>query len=444
MVEKLPSFAKRILGVAMALAGPGLVHAAGMPFNTIELSQYLLVGMGPVNTVNMAPGVGQAVNENNYELGANKQNTPSRSGTPIGSSIRGNAPNIPLNAKIVGTGIFGDGNVAVTHASGVFNLQNVGVYANLGIRCAQNKVNCDVGTSNSFFNDPNQFPNTFVTTGNGNPVNNNTDGTGVNVNPNQALQSARIDKPTQAGVTGNFNFNMLLAEIAAEKAMVPALAATATINLNNSGGKFTKDIDNFLVTNDGIGGSITVTDTQIMDGRGGSTGDNMSQVGNTRIMLDHGLNVIDLITAPNGTMRDFLLQESSLVIDGYADSSVIFRVSDAANFLVSNANILVGNSGIGLNSVLFYSDKPDNNAHFALSNSVVNGVAFHTVGGLGGEINFQNVQGCTQLVADKINLSDVRLTRCAPGGTHVPEPGSLALLALGAFGIGLVRRRRRN
>ena len=111
----------------------------------------------------------------------------------------------------------------------------------------------------------------------------------------------------------------------------------------------------------------------------------------------------------------------------------------------------MGTSGIGLNNVMFFSDREDNNAHFALSNSVVNGITFATLAQTGGEINFQNVQGCTQLIADKINLSDIRLARCAfgggglqPGPVNVPEPISIGLFAAGLAGVGWQRRRARQ
>ena len=123
-------------------------------------------------------------------------------------------PDIPLNARTVETGVTGDANIAVTNSDGVFNLQDVGVYADSGIRCGRGVAACDDGTQNSFLNDPNLFPNTFVSTGFTNPgVNKNTGGTGTLVNPNDADQSTRIDDPVFTGVTGNFNFTPLLDEL---------------------------------------------------------------------------------------------------------------------------------------------------------------------------------------------------------------------------------------
>ena len=56
----------------------------------------------------------------------------------------------------------------------------------------------------------------------------------------------------------------------------------------------------------------------------------------------------------------------------------------------------------------------------------------------GGEITFNNVQGCLQAVADKINLNDVRLNNCH----FVPEPRTGLLLGLGLARLVAVTSRR--
>jgi hypothetical protein len=373
------------------------LQAAVLPFLTTESSQYLLIGMGSSSTV------GQAVNVNNFELGANKAPVPSTSGFLSGGSsggpgLLGNVPNIPLVAKPVGSGILGGGNVAITHLNGVFNLQNVGVYGNLGVRTARAANLADVGTSNSFYNDPNHFPNTFNPSGFANPgVNNNTGGTGVFVGPGQAVQSTRMDAPVRAGVTGSINFSSMQAELANARTVIPTLAQTATLNVSGTGGQI----------------------------------QNQTRVVN----LASGLNVIDIVTGGS----DFKLDNSSLVIDGPSDAIAIFRVPNHANFLISNGNVLIGNGGIGGESVLFYSARPDNAGHFNFNNAILNNVAFWSLGGTGGEIVINNAQGCMQLIADKINLNDVRFNRCS--FTLIPEPGALSLAAIGLGGLALKRRR---
>lgn len=145
-----------------------------------------------------------------------------------------------------------------------------------------------------------------------------------------------------------------------------------------------------------------------------------------RIDLSGGFTVFDIDTGGN----DLLLQNRNIVIDGPPSAVAIFRVPDAANFLVSQAALLLGNGGIQPGNVLFFSEKPDTNAHFSFSNAVVNGIAFWDLGGSAGEVAFDNVQGCTQVIGDKLNLNDVRLTRCA--FLSVPEPDATAL-GLGAL-----------
>jgi prealbumin domain-containing protein/PEP-CTERM motif-containing protein len=378
--------ARFALAVMLLCATTTVGHATSVSFSTDLSGDYLLIGMGPVNDYQGQPGIGQAVNVNNYELGANKAPTPSPSsfGTNTGGpGLLGNVPDIPLQALPVYSGIC-NGNVAITNPRGEFDLQNVGVYGDLGVQLAGPRNTTTSVASNSFFNDPNSYPNTFTPTGFTNPgVNNNTGGTGVGVNPGAADSTTRMDPTNWAGVTGGVNFVPLLTELAAARTAISGYAATATLNLSGSGGKIenTTRIDTFTA----------------------------------------GLHIVDIDTDDN----DFLLGNANWVIDGPAGTTVIFRVPSDQNFLISNGNILVGDGGIGLNNVLFFSDRQENGQHFNFSNTVLNGVAFWTLANEGGEISIDNAQGCTQLIADKIVLNDVRFCRCAFDPT--PDPGDLRI-----------------
>jgi hypothetical protein len=397
-----------------ALAAAAPAAATSLPFATAELGNYLLVGMGPVNDVGMAVGVGQASNTNNFELGANKAPVPSTDdfldgGSSGGPNIASAVPALPTNIAAVPQGITGDGNVAITHAQGVFNFQDVGVYGDLGIRCAASSAaNCDDGTQNSFFNDPNQFPNTF----------NIGTQTGNTVNPNDADQSTRIDGNNFAGVTASVDFSLLLDEVDDAKTVIAALAATSVLDASAAGGTVKPD------TFDDVSATGPVT---------------LSTIGTTTLVItanSAGLHVIDIETGGN----DFKLENANLVIDGPTGAIVILRLPDDGDgtttrpMLVSNANILAGNGGIGLNSILFFSNRPENGTQFGFSNTVLNGVAFWALGTAGGEINVSNGQGCTQFVSDKITLNDVRFARCA----FVPEPRSWNLLAIALAMVAVV------
>jgi len=428
---------------------PKVGDAAPITLTTTESQQYLLIGLGGVNegediTGKNVPGIGQAVNVNNFELGANKTTVPSdpsihNSGG--GPTLLNTVPDIPPLIHPVAQGIEGNGNIAITHPDGVFNLQDVGVYADpaVGIQTTAGS-SADAGTQNSFFNDPNLFPNTFDP---GGP-------SATEVNPGDADQSTRIDQPTAAGVTHNFDFTALMSElfdpVTGAMATIAGATADTTLELiagnNPSGaGKI-----NFELEDVSQPGFFTTTNSN-------ETGFSPSgeAIDTFRLTLTNpGLTVIDIVT---GGGLDILLENHNFVIDALFDTSkVIFRVPDDANFLVTNGNILAGET-IGENNVLFYSDKPDNNQHFKFNNTILNGVAFWTLGREGGEINVQNGQGSTQFIADKIALDDVRFGRWSFQGAPVvttnndplPEPSGIVLLATASFVlIGYRRGRRRT
>jgi hypothetical protein len=204
---------------------------------------------------------------------------------------------------------------------------------------------------------------------------------------------------TSNGLNGNVDLSAVSAELFSARATIPAFVGDNSILLDFS--------------SDGI------WDTQLT------------------INLLPGITVIDFITGGN----DLLLVNENLLINGPNDAFAIFRIPDEANFNVSQSNIVVGDSGIGLHNVLFYTDKPDNNQHVNVNDAIINGIAFWDLSMGGGEITFNNVQGCTQAVADKINLNDVRLNNCA--FAPIPEPRTALLFAIGLSTVGLQLRGRR-
>lgn len=188
------------------------------------------------------------------------------------------------------------------------------------------------------------------------------------------------------GIQGGVNLSGLTAQLASVASDIPSLQSDITLNFND--GKWSN---------------------------------------NLLISLSLGLTVIDINTHGN----DLLLEENNLVFDGPEGAYAIVRVPHEANFLATQSNIIVGDGGIGLGNVLFFSDKPDNNQHFNFNDTILNGVAFWDLS-LEGEIHLSNAMGCTQLVGSKIDMSDVRLNGCA---TAVPEPNTALLLGLGLAGL---------
>ncbi len=334
-------FVRFVWATVLSIGLPGAANALAVP----ESQPYLLIG----NSIN------DAVLISNFEIGANQAPVPMPGLTLVEP--------IPLNTLPVGTGITGDGNVAVVDPSGQFNFSDLDIFADLGVQCASDAVSCNNGASNTTFNTL-PFPAT--------------------------------------GLTGGVSFTDLMLELDTAKIEINALLATQVIDLTSTSG--------------------------VISG------------GTTTINLVAGLNVIDIDT---GGGVDFLIQNANLVIDGPANSSVVIRVPDDANMNVSQSTILVGNSGIGLDDVMFFSDKNDNNTHFNFSSVLLNGIALWDLSMFTdpSEVSFDNVQGCTQVIGNRLNTGqDVRLTRC--GFAPVPEPNTGLLVAVGLVGLALGRRRR--
>ena len=438
--------ARNAWGLLMLVLALGVapLRAEAIALSPFPLSDdYLIVGAGPKNNLMPSPasvsivGIGKAGATSNYELGANKAPVPSTSGflcsasdpSPTctapgtggpdlaGAGIQNNP--LPSNIAPVPQGITFDGNVAITNPDGTFDFSNIGVFADpgIGIRCQLSAADCNDGTSNSFFNDPEQFPNTFT------PDIDPTGGTGFMVEANDcgpgcrsAIQSTRIDEagtPGNAGVTGGFDHTALRDElfgIGGAAFTIPALASTGTLSPLDFGAGCPLCTASAIV-----GADVTVA-------------------------LAAGLNVIDIDVAI-GT--DFLINNANLVIDGPADAFAIFRLpldpsdpenGNSANMLIQQANVLAGDGGIGLNNILFFSSRPTSGDHFAFDDTIINGVAFWTVAAQGGGININNAQGCTQLIGDKIDLQNIRFSRCA---FVVPEPSTVLLFASGLMALAL-------
>lgn len=391
-------------------------HAETVNFSTELSRQYLIIATERLNG-------NTDVGANNFELGANKAPVPANTSflnSGGGPTLEGAVPDLPAGIVPVEQGIGGHGNIAVTDPNGEFELQDVGVYADpgIGIRVAAPNDSFNK-SSNTFFNDPNMFPNTF-------DVNTQT---GVDVNPNDADQNTRVDPTGQGnpsanvGITYGFDHTNLLAELALARTAINGLGATNVLDV--SGGNSGQLENNSTITGGGnSNGSATLTD---------GPANSLSGVTQT-LTLPEGLSVIDIETDEN----DFLISEANFIIDGPAGSSVIFRLPDGESMLINNSNILLGDGGIGRNNILFYTDQDEESTHFSVSNAILNGIALWSLGDNGGDINVSNSQGSVQLVADIVDMDDVRFTRWSFIG--VPEPATATVLLIGIAGYAARRR----
>jgi hypothetical protein len=469
------------LSWVLALLFGAAVRAHAVPIELANISAltnpWLLIGTGAVNNSTTPEGksnagVGHAVDVSNFELGANKAPVPANrefggeNTTSYGPGLQwlGNIPSVPgvadLSSDPGPMGITGklptpqvityDGNVAVTAIDGTMNMgpppaggfgvSNIGLFAKHesaggaipnslppGIVCAglpsadTSQGGCIQNNSNSMFNDP-AFPNPI-----GSPVTTPFD-----------PSDPDVLKPGN-GITGDFNFAPLRTALDDALPLIaglspltdPSLVAPAFCKLEiNNGGAFI----------DVCSGNTLNLTSQAGQIKGGT----VSAPTNLYVKLNDGLNLVDITTGGN----DLLLNNANIIIDGSADARAIFRVPTGKNFNINQGNILIGNMGIGLSNVMFFSATTMQQATFTFNDTLLNGIAFWTLGD-GSGIHVNNSQGCVQMVGDKVNLQDVRYMRCgfmevAAPPPAVPEPPTLLLVAaaLGILAAGSLLRSR--
>ena len=254
-------------------------------------------------------------------------------------------------------------------------------------------------------------------------------------------------------MTGNNDFTALLNQISNAATTIESLPGDFTLDLSGSkatigdGGTFTggsTDVPNTVIALDGSSG-ITFGEGEIKGESGNTVPEN-----DIFIMTFSGTNVVDILV---GDGQNLSFNNFTLIIEGNADTQVIFRLPDG-DFNLSQANILVSPE-MDLNSVIFYLGHEGHTMN--LQDMIANGIAFWNLGylnedaenlGLVSGIDADNAQGCVQMIAEQIDLQDVRFSRCAASmETEVPEPASLGLFGIGllaAAGVGVWSRRRRQ
>ncbi len=355
-MRRIFSAAKLFSAVAIVALVPRVAMADEFdPLNVSEIGNYLLIGTG-------SGEVAVPVKVSNFEIGALKNTIPPESNKFLGPDMGSGHPVLPGNIAPIVLRIDFSGNVAATHPDGTVDLSNTGVYADpaIGIRCANDKIDnadlnsggkkgCIITNSPSFFNDPNQFPNTFD---DGPPADS------VQVTANDAVGTTEINAANNfPGVTEDFDF-----EATGSGLLVDLFDAT-------TGAKFIipgLDAANFAP------GTAT---NKTLDFGADAKLDASDDVFTFELMS--GLNIVDLIATGKDLPHDFLMENMNFVVDGPADAIAIFRVPDTANFLCSHCNMVVGDGGIGLGNVIFASlNTTAGQGTFSIDNMIVNGIAF--------------------------------------------------------------------
>jgi uncharacterized repeat protein (TIGR01451 family) len=320
-----------------------------IPFDVSNFVDYIGLAYGP-------GGDGNAIAWSNYEVGANKNFVPGQGGACIGPDLTGN-PTLPANTASVYQGKAFTAGIGVTSDDGSLNLSNMGVYSSFGIRMTNNPDSGRVNLANSYYNDPNDYPNEF-------------DGTSCTSPVTPAVPEMTVGG---AGFNGTWDFTATIADLfgaGGAKAVIPTLTSTGTLDLTGTSGKIE---------------STTFT-----------------------INLNSGMNIIDVNTGGD----KFLLSSSNLVFNGTSDSWVIMRMPVPLD--VTSSNILIGDGGISPTSVLFYFNTTET-ATVLVSSGILNGISFWSLNQNKDEMTFNNAQGCASAISSKINFNDVRLVRCAFG-----------------------------
>ena len=157
-----------------------------------------------------------------------------------------------------------------------------------------------------------------------------------------------------------------------------------------------------------------------------------------------GLHLIDLTSSDTAKV---LLEMSTWIIDGLADTFVIFRLEEGKIFDIEQSNLVIGDGGIGLENILFLTDADQGEASFEFDDVVFNGMSFWDYGGMfdDNSADFDNVIGCGQIVIDYVNFQDVGMSHCAfTPTTIIPVPAALPLGLSGLVLLGVVGWRRRR
>ena len=302
------------------------------------------------------------------------------------TSPPGSTPAFPSGTRGPQAGVTLDGDVAITHADGTVS-----------------------STSNSEIHTMNNGPSSLGAQGIdcAASFNNCTD------NGSQISSSNSFNKtaPTPSfsalannnGVQGGVDHSDLNTQITTLRGQIsPAAKATGTLDLSGTSG---------------VIGNTTRTDT-----------------------FSSGVHIIDIDTGGN----DLSVTTANWVINGNADTFVIFRLPKGAVLSGSEANFLLGGT-INVSNVLFYIDADASETSITFDNVNFFGFSFWDIGTDTNNVaSLNNVRGCGQIVTDSVNLQNVSMNHCSFDVTVVPIPAAVWLFGSGIIGLFAVTRRKRR
>lgn len=155
------------------------------------------------------------------------------------------------------------------------------------------------------------------------------------------------------------------------------------------------------------------------------------------INLVSGLNLVTF----SETNADISF-ENNFTFNGPADAFAIVLVPDGKKLKSSGADLLNGTGS--LDNLVIAALGAGEGADIDMSGGMnINGIALWNLRSGNGDIVFNNVDGCTQLISNKINLNDVNLNRCAFNTSVVPIPAAAWLFGSGLIGLVAIKRKRR-
>jgi hypothetical protein len=342
----------------------------------------------------------------NAALGGNRWNDtdPSHSSDTVG------VPDRLPGARPLIEGIDFSGNVALTGSFAKFESSNSDVNADLGIHCNRTPAGC--------------FPN---------PSGSNT------YFPGPLVSSPGQNLNTLNGVS-QFNPAALISQLEDLRDFIVGLVSDTTL----TAGYVNKNIKD--------DGAVQLTDLDALDLAGNND----------------GFAVIDIDVNNN----KFELNNTDWILKSTKGTIAIFRMADGTYFDFANSSIMLGDGNSSstdeideLGAIFFQDAYKGNNKLFGLSNVILGGIGlwdftdfnpnptsllnsatsvFNPVVGDATAIDMQNAQGCAQFISHQVLMSNNRWNACTASirtSEQVPEPSTLASLAIGLLALGWMRRR---